>query len=326
MAFGPEGILFIGDSKSAEVIAVDMSQHPSVDNTKVNIKNVDGLLADLLGTSKDQIQITEMTVNPANNNIYLSVNHSSGTPLLFMVKGDGLVSVPLSPVSHSKISLANPIDADAKDRRGRDMRKWAISDLNYSNGKVMVTGLSNQEFGSTFRSIDFPFDNNQMHASLEIYHAAHGKYETQSPIKTFTTTTLNGQEHLVASYTCTPLVIFPLDNILPGQHTKGRTVAEFGSNNSPIDIIEMEKEGKRYLLMSNSSRALMKIKVSDIEEFGESLTTKVEERSATAGIDFINLPFVNVLQLDKLDDSNFLMLQRQASGDLVLRTGSDRWL
>ena len=46
----------------------------------------------------------------------------------------------------------------------------------------------------------------------------------------------------------------------------------------------------------------------------------------TAGVDFINLPFVNVQHLDKLSDTQFLMIQRDGQGDLVLKTGSDRWL
>ena len=84
----------------------------------------------------------------------------------------------------------------------------------------MVTGLSNKEFASTFRAVDFPFNEKEMHSSLEIYHAAHGKYETHSPIKTFTTAQINGEPHVIASYTCTPLVVFPLSKWLMGSIRK----------------------------------------------------------------------------------------------------------
>ena len=325
MAFGPEGILFIGDSESAEVIAIDLSMHPAADNSKVNIKDLDGHIADLFGTSNDQVQITDMAVNPANQNIYLSVKHSSGKSLLLRVDGDKLVQIPLNEISYTKIQLPDAIAKDAKDRRGRTLRRWSISDLHYSNGKVMLSGLSNQEFASTFRSIDFPQTGDQQISSLEIYHAAHGQYETHSPIKTFTTAEINGAPHMVASYTCTPLVLFPLDQMKQGQHTKGRTVAELGNRNTPLDIIEMTREGQRYLLMANSSRALMKIKVTDIEYFSDELTTPVEESSATAGVDFINLPYVNVQQLSELDDEQFVMVQRESNGDLVLKTAGTRW-
>ena len=70
----------------------------------------------------------------------------------------------------------------------------------------------------------------------------------------------------------------------------------------------------------------MRIKVSDIESFSDDLVTPVEVNSATAGVDFIALPLVNVLQLDKLSEDSFVMLQRTANGDLILNKGGKRWL
>lgn len=326
MSFGPAGILFIGDSEAADIKAIDLSHHNATNNSDVNIKNLDGLISELLGSAKDQVQITDLVANPVNGNIYLSVQHSSGKPILFMVEGEGLTQVPLTQVSYSKISLKDPVGSEAKDRRGRSLRKWSISDIHYADGKVFVSGLSNKEFASTFRAIDFPFNSTQNASSLEIYHAAHGQYETHSPVKTFTTAQINGAPHVVASYTCTPLVIIPLHEMKDGAHSKARTVAELGNRNTPLDIIEMESKGERVLLMANSSRALMKIKIRDIEAFGDSLTTPVEENSATAGVDFINFPLVNIQQLAKLSATEFVIVQRDANGDLILKAEGPRWL
>jgi hypothetical protein len=246
--------------------------------------------------------------------------------MLLQVVDNKLENVSLKKVSYSASKIKNPVAKDAKDRRGRALRKWAISDLHYSDGKVYLSGLSNQEFASTFRAVDFPFNEKEVASSLEIYHAAHGKYETHAPIKAFTTIKLNGKTNLLASYTCTPLVTFPLENMKKAQHNKAKTVAELGNWNTPLDIIEMEKEGNRYVLMANSNRALMKIKVTDIEAFKGSLDTRVKERSGTAGVEFINLPFVNVQQLAKLNDKTFVMIQRDSKGILTLKTGGNRWL
>jgi hypothetical protein len=325
--FGPENILFIGDAEAAQVVAIDISEHVSSSVAEfVNLTNVDGLIANQLGANKDQIDITDMIVHQASQNIFFTVQHDGGNSFLFKQNGMEIEMIDLTMVSHSKMSIVEPIAKDAKDRRDRPLRKWAISDIDFKDGQVLLTGLSNKEFGSTFRSMDFPFSDAQSFGSLEIYHAAHGQYETNSPVKTFTTIELGGKPHVIASYTCTPLVLFPMDDLKIGKHAKGRTVAELGNSNTPLDIIELENEGKRYILLANSSRALMKIKVADIEKFNGSLTTPVEERSATAGVDFIALPFVNVLQLDKLEGNSFVMLQRTADGDLVLKKGSSRWL
>ena len=164
------------------------------------------------------------------------------------------------------LPLTNVAAEDAKDRRGESLRVASISDMGYADGKVMVSGLSNQEFGSTFRSIPFPFTNVQDQASLEIYHAAHGKYETMAPIKTFTTTEIKGKKYLLASYTCTPLVLFPMDELKAGKHVKGRTVAEMGSGNSPIDMVMLKKGNDSFLLMANTSRPVFKVKYKTIQK------------------------------------------------------------
>lgn len=328
LSFGPSGILFIGDSENAMVFALDTEDEAiNSEHADYNIEGFDEMIASLMGTTVDNISINDIVVNPLSKTIYIAVTHVSGKPILLkLIDNEKLVPMDLESISFSSQSLEKAIDADAEDRRGRSLRKWAISDLNYSNGQVMITGLSNQEFGSTFRSIPFPFNKEQQMASLEIYHAAHGRYETDAPIKVFTHTNLKGKDYIIASYTCTPLVIFPTTDLKPGEHVKGRTVAELGNSNTPLDMIVMNKDGEAYLLMANTSRALMKIKLSDIAQFSGSLTTPVEERSATAGVDFIALPFVNVQQLDKLDDTRFVMLQRQANGKLTLWTSNDRWL
>jgi hypothetical protein len=77
--------------------------------------------------------------------------------------------------------------------------------------------------------------------------------------------------------------------------------------------------------MSNSARPVFKVKYKTIEEFKESLTTPVEESFGTAGVHFVSLPIVNVLQLDKLDDTQFVLLQRKSNGDLDLWTPGD-WM
>ncbi|WP_093823567.1 hypothetical protein [Spirosoma endophyticum] len=327
MTFGPAGVLFIGDGKSATVFAVDTKDAGLVEKPNpVEIKNIDQKIAALLGTEVSNITIQDMAVNPVSKNVYCAVQHSDGTPVLLKIEGDKITNVSLKEIPFSTIALSNAPAEDAKGQRGESLRIASISDMGFADGKVMVSGLSNQEFGSTFRSIPFPFTNVQDQASLEIYHAAHGKYETMAPIKTFTTTDIKGKKYLVASYTCTPLVLFPLDELKAGSHVKGRTVAEMGSGNQPIDMVTMKKGDESYLMMANSSRPVFKVKYKNIEAYQGSLTTPVVENYATAGVDFVSLPVTNVIQLDKLDDSRMVLLQRRSNGNLDLWTSNDRML
>jgi hypothetical protein len=70
----------------------------------------------------------------------------------------------------------------------------------------------------------------------------------------------------------------------------------------------------------------MKVKYKDIEAYKESLNTPVKEAFSTAGVPYISFPFVNVLQLDKLDESQFIYLQRNANGELNLQTQTNQFL
>ena len=78
---------------------------------------------------------------------------------------------------------------------------------------------------------------------------------------------IDKKEYLLASYTCTPLVLFPIDELEGGKHLKGRTIAELGSGNSPLDIITVKKGNEVKFYMSNTNRPVMRIKLSDISNF-----------------------------------------------------------
>ncbi len=325
MTFGPDGILFIGDSKTASLIAIQTNDTEGTFEENINVKNIDQVLAGLMGTTPDKITIQDMAVNPASGTIYFGIHHENGTPALVKMRpGSDPEVVALTEVTHAKRSINAVVDADAKDRRGRSLREWAISDMNYHDGQVMVTGLSNKEFASTFRSLPYPFNEKELDASLEIYHAAHGQYETHAPVKTFTTATIDGNPYIVASYTCTPLVLFPMSDLQPGKHVKGRTVAELGGGNTPLDMVVVDSENGSYLMMANSNRPVMKINMADVKDFSGSLTEPVDVPAATAGVDYINLPMTNVLQLDKYGPT-VITVKRQNNGDLDLQTLNTFW-
>ncbi|HAA17096.1 MAG TPA: hypothetical protein DCE41_37450, partial [Cytophagales bacterium] len=199
LTFGPEGVLFLGDSKAARVwaLATDDTEAPAEMPT-YRMDNVDEVLAAQLGVDANEVAIQDMAINPISKQLYLAVHLGDGKAILLLYKGGQFIPVAMENVRYSEVALENAVAEDATDRRGRSLRVWAISDLSFANDQLMVSGLSNQEFASTFRSIPFPFQTEQQAASLEIFHAAHGRFETYAPIKTFTTAEVNGKAHLIA--------------------------------------------------------------------------------------------------------------------------------
>jgi len=313
--------LFIGDSKSATVFAVNTQDtKPQRNSTAIEIKNIDQKIASALGTAVANITITDMAVNPLSKKLYIAVQNSDGTPVLLKLEGDKIEAVSLKDLSATSVVLNNSPAEDAKDQRGRSLRISTISDLGYADGNLLVSGLSNHEFSSSFKSIPYPFTSRQDEATLEIYHAAHGRYETSAPIRTFTTAVINNKKYLVASYTCTPLVLFPMDELKPGKHVKGRTVAEMGSGNTPIDMITLQKGNESFLMMANTKHPVAKVDYKNIASFEGTLTEPVK---GTAGVNFTATPMTNVMQMDKLDDKQVVMLQKKSNGDVDLWTAND---
>jgi hypothetical protein len=323
LAFGPEGILFIADSKSAAVFAIATGDTKAGSAAALKADGINQKVAALLGTAADQIQIADLAVNPVSKQAYLAVSRGSGpgaVPVLVRVKGDGkLETVSLDKVKFSKAELPDaPADAEAGEgKRKSNQRQVAITDIAFLQDRVLIAGMSNEEFKSTLRAIPFPFKTVPNGTSVEIYHGAHGRFETDSPVRTFVPFNVGNTPSLLAAYQCTPLVQLPISDLKPGARVKGKTIAELGNRNRPLDMITYNKGGKDWILIANSSRGLMKIDTAQIEGAG-SITEKVADKQ---GVSYETLEsWSGVEQLDRLDDRNALVLRRSAEGAMSLES------
>lgn len=322
LAFGSDGVLFVGDPQGAAIFAIDTGDRSETSSRgPLTVEKVDAKIASLLGTTPDKILINDMAVNPASGTAYFSVSRGRGpdaAPAIVRIDTMGKLSdLSLEKVKYARAELPNAPGKDAKDRRGNSQRQESITDLAYINGRVLVAGLSNEEFASKLRSIPFPFKATDAGASIEIYHASHGKFETHSPVRTFAPYNLAGQEYLLAAYTCTPLVKIPLSALEPGEKVKGTTIAELGNRNRPLDMVVYQKDGHDWLLMANSSRGVMKIPTEGFEN-AEGLAKRVSDK---AGVDYETIEGLQGVQhLDKYDKDRALLLVRSESGQLNLQT------
>jgi hypothetical protein len=323
LAFGPDGILFVGDTRAAALFAIDTGDRgTATEKRSIEVKDLGAKLAGMLGTSPKQITINDMAVNPISGNIYLSLSRGRGpdaTPLLVRINADAKIEeVPLEKVRFSKAEIPNPPGPNAQ-QRGQSMRNESITDIAYIDGRVFVAGLSNEEFSSRLIAIPFPFSSEGFDgASIEIYHGSHGGFETKSPIRTFVTYKIQNEPNMLAAYTCTPLVKVPLSELKAGAHVKGTTIAELGNRNRPLDMIVYQKDGKDYLLMTNSNRGVMKIPT----EGAGSAHGIVARVSNKQGMDYETVADLKgVVQLDQLDDRRaVLVVQADPNGSIDLET------
>jgi hypothetical protein len=325
LAFGPQGVLFVGDTQGAAIYAIGVGEAPKAalqDGFK--LEGVDGKVAAALGTEAADIRLNDVAVEPGTGIAYLSVSRGTGpdaAPAIVRVDGSGKVTpVSLDKVAYAKVTLANAPEAGRTDKRGRSLRSEAITDLAFVDGKLYIAGLSNEEFASKLRSIEFPFKSADTGTSVEIVHTAHGAaVETRSPVRTFVPFNVGGEPQLLAAYTCTPLVTFPVAALKPGEKIRGKTVAELGNRNQPLDMIVYEKGGKQFLLLANSARGVMKISTEAIDK--QPALTEAVGGGGTAGLKYDTIADLkDVIQLDKLNDTTALVLVGAQQGPKSLQT------
>ena len=340
LLFHPDGILFAADVRAAAVFAFDVadSKEPA-GATSVDVEHLDAKTASLLGVDREDVLVRGMAVHPTSRAVYLSVARGRGAdsaPVLVRVSPSGeltLVDLDDAPFARTSLEDAPSLDDERQDiwTDGTTessevfevagvtldiarvpLARSTITDMAWVDGTLLVAGTSNEEFTSRLRRIPFPFGGAAQATSVEIYHVDHGQYETASPIRSLIS--FDGGRSVLATYTCTPVVHFPLSDLVPGGLVRGRTVAELGPMNQPLGLVSYDHDGQELLLVSGTRHPLLKIPAAAVAA-QEPLTEKLEP----VGLPREALDQPGVTWMANLDRANIVVIQREGA-DTHLRT------
>ncbi len=318
MAFGPNNTLFVGDVEDGSIMAVQVDDAATAGGA-IDIAGIDRRIAQLLGTTPEEIVINDLAVHPVSKNVYLTVTRGRGagaTPVLLKVTRNAARPIEEVSLANVRFSVAPIPNAPASNPAARrNPRTLVVTDIAYADGQVWVAGLSNEEFSSAFRRIPFPFNQKLETSTVEIYHVSHGQNETNAPVMTFLPQKINGTPYILAAYTCTPLVAFEAQSLKNGQHVFGRTVAELGAGNQPLDMISYQRNGKDMILIANSRHPLMRIEAAEIAK-GAALKSPTKE----LGIARASIEQPGIRQLGDLDSQFVVVIQTGKDGGLDLRS------
>ena len=98
---------------------------------------------------------------------------------------------------------------------------------------------------------------------------------------------------------------------------RGVTIAEFGAGNRVLDMIVYRKGGQEFLLTANNSRGVMKIPT---HTFAAAAPIIAPVETETGGVPFEKVTtMTGILQLDKLDDNNSIVVARTTAGGMNLQ-------
>jgi hypothetical protein len=323
LAAGPENVLFVADWKTARVHAINLPrsvQKPA--GTAFNILDLEDLLSKQVGGAK--VTVEDMVVRPGTAEVYVAVSYGAAkTPALIVVTSDHRARrVNLKAAKSTSIALRDVPTSKYRFWRETPERSFTVTNMKWRDGELFIAGLSNQEFASTLRRIKYPFESQQSVTSVEIYHTGHNLIETRAPIRAMSFATLGGKPYLVAAYTCTPIVLIPLDDLKDGAHIRGKTIAELGYGNTPADMIAYTKieQGKTedFLMLVNFERGSSIIPVSELE--AASARPGIETLvpfGQIVGLNVMSAPLVGTMRLDNLDEQSFILVRRRLEKDAL---------
>jgi hypothetical protein len=319
---GPGNVLFVADWKAARVHAIELPPAQQKAAGTFNILDLEALLSRQLGGAR--ITVQDMAVRPGTGEVYVAVSTGPArTPALFAVTSDGKARrVDLKAARATSVTLRDAPKGDDKFWKQTPERSFTVTDMKWRDGELFVAGLSNQEFSSTLRRIRFPFTAQQSVSSIEIFHGGHNMMETRAPVRAMSFASLDGKPYLVAAYTCTPLVLIPIDALQDGAHVRGKTVAELGYGNTPADMISytmrVGDKTEDYMMLVNFNRVSNVIPVSELRAANARPgIEKVVPFGQIAGLEVQQAPLAGALRIDNLDEQSFVLVRRRLETDAL---------
>ena len=156
LTFGPDDVLFVGDTKSASVFAIatgDLEGDASTSN--INLTNVAGKISDVVGGAAT---INDIATNPSTGVVFVSVMAGDKAAIVTIDGAGKITQLPMTDVLFSSVTLSDvPEDkVTGQGRRKRNSRSDAITDLAFFEGKLLISGLQTAGSPSSVREISFP--------------------------------------------------------------------------------------------------------------------------------------------------------------------------
>jgi hypothetical protein len=319
LLFSPNNELIVGDTISGRLYAFKVEVGGGKDQL-YNLQNIDNIIAQKLGISVSNLRLNDMVIHPVSKEIFISVNRGEGAEaesVIVSINAEGKVHLPKLELV-DKFDLPNIHGHDTKTKWGPHnekavVRSLSITDIAYHKGFLYVSGLTNADFSSTLHKIAYPFNDQYSCSNIEIYHSQHGVSETRAPIRAQTIVEHNNESIMIAAYTCTPIVTIPINDLKDKAKIKGKTVADVGYGNTPLDILsfkgyDQNNKIEDYVIVINKQRSAQLFTLQNLLN-GKAINQSVG--FAPGGVESLPIPLNNLIRICDYSDSHLLILRRE---------------
>jgi hypothetical protein len=325
----------VADWRGNQLHSVKLPEMKVAKDASFNILDLSDRLAKAFETDSSQLRVTAAAFHSKSQTAVLAVavgKQVNAPVAVVLVSHAGEISML---DIDSSIVASMPLASQTADSAlwGKDSaRTLTVTDMKQFGNELIVTGLTNVTFSSTIRRIAYPFKSqgSGVTSTVDMYHAVHNQIETRAPVRAFNLIEVDGKPTMLAAYTCTPLVTVPLEALKDGAHVRGKTIAELGFGNTPLDVlpITINYQGKKseWVLIANAAKSADLLSLPDIVAAakGDGLSKPVKAPfEQHAGVKSIPVPITNVQRL--LDQSpQFLLALRRNPQSAQLQLTSYR--
>ncbi|MEM9319015.1 MAG: hypothetical protein AAGA70_08395 [Pseudomonadota bacterium] len=323
LEFADAETLFVADPVGGMIHAFSLPDAGSAPEAMLpyNILDLDAAIAQALGAEIRGISYHDLEVHPVTRDAYVSASVTiDGTrqPAVVTVTREGAVTaLDLDALPSTSFEIADAPDDTVTFWRDIPATTFTVTDLDYANGELFISGLSTGEFASTLRRVAYPFEGGGASTGIEIYHAAHGQTETRAPIRAMSVLDIAGTPTVVAAYTCTPLVTIPVSDLEDGANISGRTIAELGYGSTPLEVLsfsvyDQQGNAQPMVLVINREMDADLITLPALEEAASQpgIAQPVAYLGDTAGVPTTPIPLSGVFQAADQDAQFLLTLRR----------------
>lgn len=248
LAFGPGGVLLIGDGRTDRLVAVetgDTSLASREENAFERIDNLAGAAANAIGknVTASELQIDDMAVNPVSHRTYLAVTRFTTLEAYVLSVGpDGDLHVfDLDNVVHAIVDVP-PADGGAATFAG----------LSWTDENVIgsVTPQSFLRHELTYVKTPFAHEGRVRYATTRVFHKGWGMWVDNLPMDRFFTYE-DGGELFVAGSFGSSVARFRSAELEGGAaDVQGATVFDLLDGRTVSDFMTYERDGETLVIVS----------------------------------------------------------------------------
>ena len=148
--FGDANTLFVGDSKSATLYAYSVASTTNPEAQKAyNIHDLSNKIAAFSKVGVMDIIVRDMAINPTSKEAYIAFDTKTKTGYvsqIIVVNQAGTIrKFDLDATKHTETKISDAPTSDLKIWDKTSLRSLTFTDIDFHNGKVYISGMSNAE-------------------------------------------------------------------------------------------------------------------------------------------------------------------------------------